>query len=160
MTNLQKQLLAAGLSAAAAISGAVLVAPSEGKVNQVYLDPANILSSCYGHTGPELVLGQTFNDDECLAQLVADLDKHNRQMLSVIKVNLTQGEHAAYLSFTYNVGIQSFKRSTLLNLLNAGLSYEACNQLMRWVYIKGKESNGLRTRRAAERKMCLKDLPK
>jgi len=160
MKNLHGKLLAAGLSSAVALSGAILVAPHEGKVNQVYIDPAQILSSCYGHTGPELVLGQTFDDDECLAQLVADLDKHNRQLMSVIKVNLTQGEHAAYLSFTYNVGIQSFKRSTLLNLLNAGLSYEACNQLMRWVYIKGKESNGLRTRRAAERKMCLKDLPK
>lgn len=158
MKNLHGKLLAAGLSSAVALSGAILVAPHEGKVNQVYIDPAQILSSCYGHTGPELVLGQTFDDDECLAQLVADLDKHNRQLMSVIKVNLTQGEHAAYLSFTYNVGIGSFKGSTLLALLNAGNKVAACEQLSRWVYIKGQVSNGLRTRRAAERKMCLKDL--
>ena len=158
MKNLHGKLLAAGLSSAVALSGAILVAPHEGKVNQAYIDPANILSSCYGHTGPELVLGQTFDDDECLAQLVSDLDKHNRQMLSVIKVNLTQGEHAAYLSFTYNVGIGSFKNSTLLARLNAGQHVAACEQLTRWVYIKGQVSNGLRTRRAAERKMCLKDL--
>lgn len=158
MNSLQKKLAASGLAGAIAIAGAVLVAPHEGKVNEVYLDPANILTSCYGHTGRELKPGMTFTDDQCLDQLVADLSEHNRLLMSVVKVSLSEGEHAAYLSFVYNVGIGQFRKSTMLGNLNEGFRVSACNQLMRWIYIKGKESNGLRTRRAAERKMCLKDL--
>lgn len=158
MKNLKAALLAAGISGAVALSGAVLIAPHEGKVNEVYLDPANILTSCYGHTGKELKPGMKFSDDQCLQQLAGDLVEHNKQLLSVVKVPLSEGEHAAYLSFVYNVGIGQFRKSTLLANLNEGFRVSACNQLMRWIYIKGKESNGLRTRRAAERKMCLKDL--
>lgn len=158
MKNLKAALLAAGISGAVALSGAVLIAPHEGKVNEVYLDPANILTSCFGHTGKSLKPGMKFSDDQCLQQLAGDLVEHNKQLLSVVKVPLSEGEHAAYLSFVYNVGIGHFRKSTLLANLNEGFRVSACNQLSRWIYIKGKESNGLRTRRAAERKMCLKDL--
>jgi len=160
MISIQKKLAALGVVGAMSLSATVLIIPSEGEVLGVYLDPARILTSCYGHTGPELQLGQTFTWEQCLNQLVADLHKHDRQLMSVVKVPLSEGEHAAYLSFVYNVGIGKFKGSTALARLNAGRRIEACHQLMRWVYSDGKALNGLRTRREAERKVCLKDLTK
>lgn len=156
--NIQKKLAALGITGALSLSAAFLIVPSEGEVREVYLDPARILTSCFGHTGPELRMGQTFTEEECLNQLVADLHKHDRQLRSVVKVPLSEGEHAAYLSFVYNVGIGKFRRSTALAKLNAGRRIEACHELMRWVYADGKVLSGLRTRREAERKVCLKDL--
>jgi len=159
-TTIQKKLAALGITGALSLSAAFLIVPSEGEVRKVYLDPARILTSCFGHTGPELRMGQTFTEEECLNQLVADLHKHDRQLRSVVKVPLSEGEHAAYLSFVYNVGIGKFQSSTALAKLNGGKRIEACHELMRWVYAGGKVLSGLRTRREAERKVCLKDLIK
>jgi lysozyme len=158
MSSIKTKLAALGITGALSLSAAVLIVPSEGEVLEVYLDPARILTSCYGHTGPELKMGQKFTLEQCLDQLVVDLHKHDRQLRSVVKVSLSEGEHAAYLSFVYNVGIGKFRQSTALAKLNAGRRIEACHELLRWVYADGKFLKGLRTRREAERKVCLKDL--
>ena len=154
----QNKLASRGIIGAVALSAALLVMPWEGKRNEVYLDPANILTSCYGHTGPELKPGMKFTDEQCLDKLAADLSKHNRQMLAFVKVPLSEGEHAAYLSFAYNAGAGRWQNSTMLQLLNQGKRKEACHQLMRWVYIKGQFSQGLQNRRRAEAKLCMRDL--
>lgn len=158
MNGLNKKLAAAGVGGALLLSATALVAPWEGKVNDVYVDPANILTVCFGHTGSDLKMGQFFTDEECLDLLAKDLAKHNKQLLSSVKVPLSEGEHAAYLSFVYNAGIGRFQKSTLLVLLNKGARFSACEQLKRWVFINGQKSNGLVNRRNAEYKMCIKDL--
>lgn len=67
-------------------------------------------------------------------------------------------EHAAYLSFIYNVGVGAFADSTLRVKLFKGDRRGACNELSRWVYADGKKLAGLVKRREAERQVCLKDL--
>jgi len=156
MNALHKKLAAYGLGGAIALSGAFLVAPFEGKENKVYVDPVGILTSCYGHTGNELKKGQVFTDEQCLDQLAEDLLEHDKKMLRYVYVPLSEEEHAAYLSFTYNVGVGAFKNSTLLKKLNAGDRVGACNELTRWNKAGGKVLNGLTKRRQAEREMCLK----
>ncbi|MGC3003762.1 lysozyme [Streptomyces sp. G35A] len=156
MNALYKKLAAYGLGGAIALSGAFLVAPFEGKENKVYVDPVGILTSCYGHTGNELKKGQVFTDEQCLDQLAEDLLEHDKKMLRYVYVPLSEEEHAAYLSFTYNVGVGAFKNSTLLKKLNAGDRVGACNELTRWNKAGGKVLNGLTKRRQAEREMCLK----
>lgn len=156
MNALHKKLAAYGLGGAIALSGAFLVAPFEGKENKVYVDPVGILTSCYGHTGKELKKGQVFTDEQCLDQLAEDLLEHDKKMLRYVYVPLSEEEHAAYLSFTYNVGVGAFKNSTLLKKLNAGDRVGACNELTRWNKAGGKVLNGLTKRRQAEREMCLK----
>lgn len=155
--NIKNKLLVYGLSSALATSG-VFIAKHEGLVLGTYLDPVGILTSCYGHTGPELKLGQKFSEDQCLEQLSKDLSKHNNEMSRHIKVPLSAEEHAAYLSFTYNVGVGNFKSSTLLKLLNKGQRVEACEQLTRWVFAKGKKLRGLVNRREDEKTLCLSGL--
>jgi lysozyme len=155
MKSLYKKLAAYGLGGAVALSGAYLVAPWEGKENKAYVDPVGILTSCYGHTGPELKKGQVFTDEQCLNQLAEDLVKHDKQMMRYIRVPLTDKEHAAYLSFTYNLGVGAFSKSTLLKKLNQKEFEAACKELDKWVYAGGKKLNGLVKRRAAEREMCL-----
>jgi lysozyme len=155
--NIKNKLLVYGLSSALATSG-MFIAKHEGLVLGTYPDPVGIITSCYGHTDPELKLGQKFSEDECLEQLAKDLSKHNAEMSKYIKVPLSAEEHAAYLSLTYNVGVGNFKASTLLKLLNKGQRQEACEQLTRWVFAKGKKLRGLVNRREDEKVLCLSGL--
>lgn len=155
--NIKNKLLAMGLSAALATTG-VFVAKHEGLILGTYVDPVGIITSCYGHVDKSLRLGQKFTEDECLEQLAKDLSKHNKELMRYVKVPLSEQEHAAYLSFIYNVGGANFSSSTLLRKLNAGEREEACNQLSRWVYAKGKKLQGLVNRRESEKQLCLSGL--
>jgi lysozyme len=65
---------------------------------------------------------------------------------------------AALTSFAYNVGIDNFRKSTLLRKLNAGDIVGACNELPRWNKAKGQVLPGLVKRREAERQLCLKGI--
>ena len=154
-STLTKKLLAYGFTAAVALSGGYLIAPNEGKVNATYIDPVGIATSCYGHTGPEVKLGQKFTDEQCLDQLAKDLSAHDKQMMNLVRVPLTDYQHAAFLSFTYNVGVGNFKSSTMLRKLNSKDYEGACEELSKWVYAKKQKLNGLVTRRQQEKAVCM-----
>lgn len=157
--NLRQKLVALGFSAVVALSGGALIAEHEGFVPGVYIDPIGILTSCYGHTGDELKHGQFFTEQQCLSQLANDLQYFNQELLKHTKdITLTEGEHAAYLSFIYNVGSGAFRDSTLRKKLHQNDRHGACDELPRWIYASGIKLNGLITRREAERKICKKDL--
>lgn len=148
-----KGLIALGLSAVVASVG-VTVATYEGKELTGYLDPVGIKTTCYGHT-KTAVEGKAYTEDECLELLAADLSEHNAQLMKAVTVPLSIGEHSAYLSFHYNVGVGNFRRSSLLRYLNEGQRVRACDELTRWVYADGRKLAGLVKRRAHERLTCL-----
>lgn len=159
-SNLYKKLLGVGLGSALALSGAFLISPSEGLVTKTYLDPVNILTSCRGHVGPELKLSQTFTVDQCDKVFADDLIKHDKQLMSVVKVPFKSDyQHAAMLSFVYNVGIGNFSSSTMLKKLNAGNYGGACLELTKWVFAKGKRLPGLEIRRTKEFSYCMGEVP-
>lgn len=153
--NIKGKLLALGLSSFLATSG-VIVANHEGLVLGTYIDPVGILTSCFGHTGPELKLKQEWTEDQCLQQLAEDLSKHDKEMMKYILVPLSDEERASYLSFTYNVGVGAFSKSTLLKKLNSDNRAGACNELLRWNKAGGVVLKGLTTRRISESELCLK----
>ena len=74
------------------------------------------------------------------------------------QVALPEPPRAALASFVYNVGEGNFARSTLLRKLNQGDLRGACHELSRWVYAGGRKLNGLVSRRATERELCLAGL--
>lgn len=154
MKSITAKLSALGLSAALSAGGG-FIAVHEGYVPGTYIDPVGVLTACFGSTGQHVEQGRIYTDEECLSMFAKDLVNHNRQLMSAVKVPLSEQEHAAYLSFHYNVGAGNFRSSTLLRYLNADLMVEACNELPRWVYAKGIKLPGLVTRRAQERDLCL-----
>lgn len=159
-SNLYKKLLGVGLGSALALAGSFLIAPSEGLVTKTYLDPVNILTSCRGHVGPELKLGQTFTVDQCDKVFADDLIKHDKQLMSVVKVPFKSDyQHAAMLSFVYNAGIGNFSSSTMLKKLNAKDYVGSCEELTKWIYAKKKLLKGLVIRRSLEYKYCVGDVP-
>ncbi|WNO60433.1 lysozyme [Rheinheimera sp. MMS21-TC3] len=154
MSQIAKRLAALGVAGSLALSGA-MIADHEGYVPGTYVDPVGIITACFGHTSKDLKLGTAISEQQCLELFAKDLVSHNKQLLRAVTVPLSEQEHAAYLSFHYNVGSGNFQSSTLLRLLNENSRVEACNQLTRWIYANGIKLNGLIKRRAHERELCL-----
>ncbi|MCE9775595.1 lysozyme [Shewanella algae] len=156
--NIRAFLLAAGLSGAA-VTGGVFIVDQEELVLGTYVDPVGIVTECAGQRADGQEPGQPRSLEYCLNQLADNLATYNRQLLRLTDgVNLTEGENAAYLSFIYNVGAEAFRTSTLRKKLLAGDHIGACNELIRWVYSKGRKLNGLVNRRAKELALCLSNL--
>lgn len=98
--------------------------------------------------------GQTTDPVRALIRLQKDADEHAKGVKNCVRVPLYQHEFDAYVSFTFNVGVGAFCKSTLVMKLNAGDYAGACAELDRWVYAQGQKLNGLVIRRANERAMC------
>lgn len=152
VSNFKKLLGAVGLSGA--LAGSYLIYPFEGQVNSVYADPVQLLTVCVGHVDNTLKMGQTFTDEQCLETLVKDITKHDKQLMGVVTEKMNDYEHAAYLSFVFNVGIVKFSNSTMLGKLNAGNHKAACSEFIHWKYAGKKVLKGLERRRETETQMC------
>ena len=110
----------------------------------------------YGHTyGVES--GDVCTEVEALAWLQDDLDWAERAVVNNVEVHLTQNQFDALVSLTFNIGKEAFKRSTLLEVLNAGKYDEVPAQIARWNKQKGKVLRGLVRRRAHEALLWQKD---
>jgi len=166
MSNITRnKLIAIGFSTTLATSAAFLVIPHEGKENKAYLDPLNILTVCFGHTN-KVIKNKVYTDNECYDLLAKDLKEHNEILLKNVKVPLTEYQHAAFLSFIYNVGtgkkgvkdgfvvLKNGKQSTMLRKLNDGNYKGACDQFLKWMQL-GQGLGGIAKRRKMEREMCL-----
>lgn len=149
-----QQKLRAKIGAAAVALLVPMVVYFEGTVFKTYPDPIGILTSCNGHTGSELKLGQTFTPAQCETVLYKDLLSHADD-IDCVKAPITDGQKAAYISFSYNVGKVKFCKSTMVKKANAGDKVGSCNEFPRWTLAGGRELQGLVKRREAEKKVCL-----
>ncbi|TNI52945.1 lysozyme [Aeromonas dhakensis] len=104
----------------------------------------------WGHTGPEVKPGLVWTQAQADAAFLEDLHRFERDVGSLVKVPLTQGQFDALVSFAYNVGLASLNKSTLLSLLNVGDYAGAALQFHRWNKNDGQVMRGLTRRRAAE----------
>ncbi len=153
-----KSKVAAG--AAVLIVGAAglgLTQVSEGKVNKAYLDPANIVTICYGHTGPEVKLGQVKTNAQCDAILIEDIKVHRAGVLKCTSATLNQNQLDAVVDLTFNIGVSAYCKSTLARKLNANDYAGAAAEFPKWnkATVKGqlKVLPGLTVRRGRERQL-------
>ncbi|MNQ87056.1 Lysozyme RrrD [compost metagenome] len=72
-----------------------------------------------------------------------------------VVVLFTQEQFDALVSFTYNLGINALKGSTLLRKLNSGDYEGAADEFLKWNKAGGKILSGLTRRREAERMLFL-----
>ena len=73
-----------------------------------------------------------------------------------ILVPLTQNQFDALCLLAYNIGINAFKKSTLLKKLNNRDYIGASDEILRWNKVKGKAVKGLTLRREQEYNLFLK----
>ncbi len=71
-------------------------------------------------------------------------------MLRLARVPLEDGQFAALVSFSFNLGSGALAASTLLRRVNAERHEEAAAEFGRWVHAGGRRLAGLVRRRKAE----------
>nr|WP_167855663.1 lysozyme [Hymenobacter fodinae] len=107
----------------------------------------------WGHT-KGVCAGLTCTIEQAEAWLQQDLADAIHTVETGVKVRLTDNQFAALVIFAFNVGVGSFKSSTLLRMLNQGHYNQVPRQLLRWN--KGRVGGklvvipGLTNRRNAE----------
>jgi GH24 family phage-related lysozyme (muramidase) len=74
----------------------------------------------YGHTGPGVVPGLTWTQDQAEAALHHDIDIVVQQIRPLITCQLNDNQFSAFVCFAYNIGVQGFAGSSALHLANAG----------------------------------------
>jgi lysozyme len=130
-----------------------LVARWEGCKLSAYLCPAGVWTVGYGATGPDVRPGVKWTQEQAEKRLRADLRGFGERVDVLVRVPLTAGQLAACASLAYNIGIEAFRRSTLLRKLNAGDYTGAANEFNKWVRGGGRVLPGLVKRRADERRL-------
>ncbi len=147
-----------------AVAAAVLIATpfvtqQEGTRHRAYPDIGSIMTVCSGHTGPDVVVNKVYSPKECEALTARDVDIAARGVLRYSPGLATRKyQLASAISFSYNVGVGTYERSSVRRAFDAGNYVHGCNDLLKYDIAGGKHSAGLHNRRVRERELCLTDL--
>jgi len=93
---------------------------------------------------------RVLSNDEIMDILKKDLNRFEQGVARLIKVDLTQGQFDALVSFSFNVGLGNLQNSTLRMKVNRGDFEGAAEQFLVWTKAGGKVLKGLVTRRTDE----------
>ena len=133
-----------------------LLVQLEGCRLEAYQCDANEWTIGYGHTGPDVYEGLTITNNRALALLKSDVLVAASVVDNAVRKRLSQHEYDALVSFVFNVGVNAFRDSTMLKLINDNADSEViARQFNRWILVKGKVNQGLINRREIEKRMFL-----
>lgn len=124
----------------------------EGCSLKVYKDSAGLDTIGIGHL---MTKADTFetplkSEAAALALLDRDMSTIERLLNKVVgDAGLPQNQIDALLSFSFNVGVGNFSKSTLLKKLSKG-DMTASDEFLRWVMAGGRAIEGLIKRRIVE----------
>ena len=166
-TNQSKRNAAApAIIAAAVLVAAPLATQFEGYRGKAYLDPAHILTVCYGET-EGVDPSRIYSQDECATKLRARLAKDYAPRLAQCLPQLVDRRRVnvfgALLDASYNAGWAAVCRSRMAVAIKAGDWRQACLLIDGW-YVTARDRRsgarialpGLVTRRKKERDVCLR----
>jgi lysozyme len=139
------------------ISGIALIGllVAEGYRDHAYIPVAGDVPTIGFGTTENVKMGDKVTVTQALNRAMVDVQKFEGAIKSCVKVPLHQYEYDAYTSLAYNIGSGAFCRSTLVKLLNQEKYQEACKQILRWDFFKGKPLRGLTVRREKEYQQCI-----
>ncbi|AMR58251.1 peptidoglycan hydrolase [Bacillus phage vB_BsuP-Goe1] len=109
----------------------------------------------YGHYGSDVRVDQAISEKDAEKLLYDDVQSFVDAVNKLLKVDVTQNQFDALVSFAYNVGVGALKSSTLLEYLNAGNFQKAADEFLKWNKSGGKVYGGLVKRREQERTLFL-----
>jgi len=130
--------------------GIDLIKRFEGFSSTVYICPAGYPTIGYGHLVRSGESYTEISETEAEELLRKDVESAERAVLRLVNVPLTDGQFDALVSFTFNLGSGAFQRSTLRRKVNRQAHAEVPDQLMRWVWARGRMLRGLVIRRTSE----------
>jgi lysozyme len=151
--------LVALVGAAAAAALLAFTPAREGRVLHTYRDLGGVLTYCDGAT-ESAAWGRSYTPAEFDARLDRDLERHAAGIAACLPLaRLSDGQKVAFVDAAYNIGVAAFCGSSMARLARAGDMAGACDALLLWNKVGGREIAGLTRRRQAERVLCRKGLP-
>lgn len=135
--------------------GLVALALSEVFSPTVYKDSVGKDTIGYGET-EGVNKGDRTTPERALAHLLIRVeDDYGDGVKNCVKVPLHQYEYDAYVNLTYNIGVQRFCDSSIVDWLNKEEYGKACGSIILYSMAKGKFIRGLWNRRVREYNMCI-----
>ena len=130
-------------------AGLELVETFEGCKLTAYKCPAGIWTVGFGSTGSHVYPGLTITKAQADELLRSDLRRFEDAVAQAAPRS-TDNQFSAMVALSFNIGIDAFKRSSVLRKHLAGDHDGAANAFLLWNKAGGKVLNGLVRRRAAE----------
>jgi lysozyme len=132
-------------------AGLAITKQYEGLRLKAYQDSGGVWTIGYGHTGPEVVEGLVITEDQAKQLLLKDVDWAVDFVNLVVSRAINQNEFDALVDFTFNCGVDRFKKSSLLADVNANQMTNADAQFQLYVHdAHGNVEPGLVRRRHDE----------
>lgn len=143
-------------------TGAVTVKHVSGKQYlKAYLDAVGVATACDGIATKDIKLGQTYTEAQCTTMLERELIVHAEGVVKCIPGIYGRANQAmAVVSLAYNVGVSMVCKSSIARYWNTGQWRAGCDFFPRYKFAGGRVLPGLVARRAREREICLKELPR
>ena len=138
-----------------------LIKHHEGVRNKPYRCPAGLWTVGVGHligNGKSLPesWNRTFTQEEIDALLKRDLSRFESGLFKMLpNIKLKQCEFDALISFSFNLGLGCFQRSTIRQALLRGDKEAAMESLVKYCKAGGKILKGLQNRRLDEKQLFL-----
>lgn len=136
-------------------AGLELIKKYEGCKLHAYKCPAGVLTIGYGWT-EGVKKGDVITQEHAEELLERGLAKYESAVWEAIRraqPKTKQHQFDAMVCLTYNIGIGAFARSSVLRHHLAGETVQAGNAFLLWDKAGGKELEGLKRRREAERRL-------
>lgn len=133
--------------------GVKLLESLEGLRLVAYRDIAGVWTLGYGTTrvdGKPVEEGMVCTPQQAELYMEKDLAPAQTAVNTLVKCPLKQTQFDALVCFVYNIGVEAFRNSTMLKLLNTYQYSLAADQFPRWSQAGGKVSQGLLNRRMKE----------
>ena len=136
--------------------GLNLIKKFEGFNNKKYICPAGKPTIGYGHVIlPTDNFQEYITEQEAEILLEKDIEPREKALNQFLKIQLSQNQFDALMSLIYNIGVENFRKSTILMLINHKLFDRIPDQFRCWKYINKVVSQGLSNRREEEIKLWL-----
>lgn len=129
----------------------------EGHEARPYKDMVGVLTVCYGHTGPDIRPKEVYTPKECTELLEKDIGKFAEGVVKITpKIEDNPYVLASAISFSYNVGLGNYKKSSVAKNFNKEDYALGCAYMMVYNRAGGKYVQGLQNRREDEFSICIK----
>lgn len=157
---MKKTTIGAGAGAAMVAVVISYITPTirseEGTKYRPYRDIGSVMTVCSGTTGPDVVVGKVYSEADCEKLTEEDVAKAAQGVLKVSPQLINHPmQLASAISFSYNVGVGTYERSSVARDFNAGNYQKGCDDLLKYTYAGGKYSIGLANRRRKEWTICM-----
>lgn len=130
----------------------------EGRRYEAYADQGGVLTIGVGHTGFDVHAGLTWTDEQVDNALALDLAKAETGARKVLNKQLSDSSMAAIDSFCFNLGVQAFASSHLLQCINNGDYIGAARAFLVYDHVGKQEVRGLLIRRLEEAALFLRGI--